>query len=284
MKVKQFVDTLKKIATEYDTLYVYGCIGSLLTLKNYTRYTERYDYNQKASLRENYKKAIEKGDVFGFDCVCLIKSVLWGWSGNKDHVYGGAVYKSNDVPDTNVNGIFKLCTDKSDDFSNIEIGEYLYMDGHCGVYVGGGLAVECTPKWDNKVQITAVGNIGMIDGYNTRVWEQHGKLPWVDYSAEVEEVPEPEPMPEPTPETEKDIEVDITEEEKPIETEPSETPENFPDLPFLTPDYITEITPIEENENTAETKKSGFSEVLTFVVKIVEKALRFILKVISKKK
>lgn len=279
MKVKQFVDTLEKIATEYDTLYVYGCIGSLLTLKNYTRYTERYAYNQKESLRENYKKAIEEGDVFGFDCVCLIKSVLWGWNGNKNHIYGGAVYESNDVPDTNVSGIFKLCTDKSDDFSNIEIGEYLYMDGHCGVYIGDGLAVECTPKWKDGVQITAVGNIGMIDGYNTRVWEQHGKLPWVDYSAEVEELPEP--MPEPTPEPEKDIVADIFEEvEKEPETAPTKTPEIKP-----TEDekQESEQEPAQD-QTSAETQNNRLALVSVLIVKIVEKVLQFILKVISKKK
>ena len=71
----------------------------------------------------------------------------------------------------------------------IEVGEYLWMNGHCGVYIGNGLAVECTPKWDNKVQITAVGNIGSKSGYNTRTWTKHGKLPYITYEkAEQEEV------------------------------------------------------------------------------------------------
>lgn len=38
-------------------------------------------------------------DTFGFDCVCLIKGVLWGWHGDKNAVYGGATYTSNGVPD-----------------------------------------------------------------------------------------------------------------------------------------------------------------------------------------
>ena len=58
------------------------------------------------------------------------------------------------------------------------------MPGHIGVYIGDGLAVECTPKWDNKVQITAVANIGKKAGYNSRKWTKHGKLPYVEYVVE----------------------------------------------------------------------------------------------------
>jgi hypothetical protein len=72
--------------------------------------------------------------------------------------------------------MLKYCTNVTTDFNHLEPGEYLWMSGHCGVYIGDGLAVECTPKWDNKVQITAVGNIGKIPGYNTRTWTKHGKL------------------------------------------------------------------------------------------------------------
>lgn len=32
------------------------------------------------------------------------------------------------------------------------------------------------------MQITAVGNLGQISGYNTRIWKKHGRLPWVDYA------------------------------------------------------------------------------------------------------
>lgn len=56
--------------------------------------------------------------------------------------------------------------------------------GHWGLYIGDGLAVECTPIWYNGVQITGVGNIGVKGGYNSRVWKKHGKLPWVDYDTE----------------------------------------------------------------------------------------------------
>ena len=74
------------------------------------------------------------------------------------------------------------CHDLSSNFANIKVGELLWCYGHVGIYIGEGLAVECTPKWRGGVQITAVGNIGAKPGYNNRWWERHGKLPYLDYS------------------------------------------------------------------------------------------------------
>ena len=76
--------------------------------------------------------------------------------------------------------MIKLCNDISTNFSNIEVGEAVWTDGHIGIYIGDGLAVECTPAWKNKVQITAC-NVAKA-GYNTRKWKKHGKLPYIDYT------------------------------------------------------------------------------------------------------
>lgn len=57
-------------------------------------------------------------------------------------------------------------------WDDMVIGEAVWMSGHIGIYIGDGLAVECSPKWENKVQITAVGNIGSKAGYNTRPVDQ----------------------------------------------------------------------------------------------------------------
>ena len=78
----------------------------------------------------------------------------------------------------------------------MEVGEAVWCSGHIGVYIGDGLAVECTPSWENKVQITAVANIGAKSGYNARKWTKHGKLPYITYeggnavSGGVQEKPE----------------------------------------------------------------------------------------------
>ena len=177
MQSKDFVKRLIDIATNYKTLYILGCFGAPMNAKNKTRYTKNNTYNQGRA--EMIKKAT--ADTFGFDCVCLIKGVLWGWNGDKGKVYGGATYASNKVPDVGADEMLLYCDNISADFRELKVGEFLQMRGHCGVYIGEGLAVECTPKWENKVQITAVGNIGVKKGYNTRTWEKHGELIFIDY-------------------------------------------------------------------------------------------------------
>lgn len=111
--------------------------------------------------------------VWGFDCIGLIKAVLWGWNGDESKVYGGAVYASNGVPDLSADAMIGRCADVSTNFSSIAVGEFLWMKGHCGVYIGNGKVVESSPKWANGVQVTAL---------TARNWLKHGKLPWVEYS------------------------------------------------------------------------------------------------------
>ena len=108
--------------------------------------------------------------------------ILWGWNGNKNAYYGGARYASNSVPDVSADGMIAKCKDVSTTgWDKLIPGEGLWMPGHWGMYIGDGLAVECTPIWDNGVQITAVQNIGTKAGYHARNWQKHGKLPWVEY-------------------------------------------------------------------------------------------------------
>ena len=79
------------------------------------------------------------------------------------------------------------CPDASaSGWASMEPGEVVWTTGHIGIYIGDGLAVECTPKWKNCVQITAVGNIGSKAGYNTRTWKKHGHIPYVEYSVKVD--------------------------------------------------------------------------------------------------
>ena len=149
---------------------------------NKKRYRNNHEYNRKPERQAMIMAA--SADTFGFDCVCLIKGVLWGWSGDTSKTYGGATYNSNGVPDTSADGMIRFCQNVSTDFSNIVPGEAVWLSGHIGIYIGNGLAVECTPKWKNCVQITAVANIGSVAGYQSRRWTKHGKLPYVEYSAQ----------------------------------------------------------------------------------------------------
>ena len=180
MKSNEFVNLVKKVANNYKTIYILGAFGAPMNNKNKSRYTKNYSYNAEPARKNKILNA--SNDTFGFDCVCLIKGILWGWNGNQNMTYGGAEYCSNGVPDVNADQMMNYCTNISNNFSNIKIGEVVHMPGHIGIYIGDGLAVECTPIWKDGVQITAVGNIEKKSGYNTRYWENHGMLKFIDYN------------------------------------------------------------------------------------------------------
>lgn len=169
----------KAVAENYKTLYVLGCFGWPMTAVNKERIIAAYAYNQKAEREAKIRAA--DGETFGFDCVNLIKALLWGWDGSTGNSYGSALYKSNGVPDVNADGMIRLCDDVSTDFSSILPGEAVWMEGHIGIYIGGGLAAESTARWNDGVQITAVHNLGKKAGYNGRSWTKHGKLPYLSY-------------------------------------------------------------------------------------------------------
>lgn len=173
----QFAETAVEIARNYSTFYVNGCFGAPMNSANKQRYATSTPYNRKhmqqiMALPEN---------TFGFDCICLLKGILWGWRGDRNTSYGGATYASNGVPDIGENQMIQRCNGVSTNFDHIQVGEMLWTDGHAGIYIGDGLAVECTPSWDNGVQVTAVLNIGEKTGYNGRKWTKHGMLPYFSY-------------------------------------------------------------------------------------------------------
>lgn len=194
MKVNDFLAMVKK-ACEVKTLYVMGGFGAPAGYgNNRTRYSSNNAYNERPERTKLIKAASD--DTFFFDCVGLCKGILWGWRGDACRVYGGADYANSKViPDYDAKQMmFSGCTGQSKDFSSIVPGEFLWFDGHCGIYLGNGLAAESSPKWKDGVQITAVLNIGKKSGYNGRTWTYHGKLKYVDYSGA-------KPVPTPTPTT-----------------------------------------------------------------------------------
>lgn len=188
MKNTDLVKKAKDIATNYKTLYVYACFGASMTQRNKERYSNNCAYNRQESRKKKILSA--STDTFGFDCVNLIKGILWGWNGNVNATYGGAVYDSNGVPDTNANGMFQnYCYDKSSDFSNLQPGEFVWMNGHIGIVTDDTrLAVECTPIWKDGVQITSINC--NVPGYNRRDWAMHGKSQFIEYTNNPNEIEE----------------------------------------------------------------------------------------------
>lgn len=168
MKVNDFIAKLKNADTA-RTRYVTGGIGQPLTKANRDRLIAQYPKNASRDLPVD-------SNCWAFDCIGVIKAILWGWSNTK--------YGSNGVPDTDETTFFnKYCTEQTTDFTQARDGWAVWTKGHIGVIIDADkhLAVECTPKWDNGVQITAVGNLGAVKGYNTRTWTKCAKISFVDY-------------------------------------------------------------------------------------------------------
>ena len=184
MKASEFIQKLKDVAQNYNTIYMWGVFGAPVTESVIAGKSKQYPSWYTAAKQKTFRSLIGK-NYFGFDCVCLIKGILWGWDGDKNATYGGAKYASNGVPDIGADTMITRCSNVSTTgWSDMEPGEAVWCSGHIGVYIGDGLAVECTPKWKNCVQIPAVGNLGSKTGYNSRKWTKHGKLPWIEYDVE----------------------------------------------------------------------------------------------------
>lgn len=184
MTAKELIDKAIYIAKNYKTIYMYAAYGFQVTDKTIANKAKQNLNNWYTSRNINKLKAVanQTPPTWGFDCVNLYKAIFWGWNGDESKEKGGAVYGTNGVPDTNADGLFSRCSNKSADFSTIQPGEAVWISGHFGLYIGDNLVVECTPTWDDGVQITGLLNVKKMDGYNNRRWTKHGFLPYVDYA------------------------------------------------------------------------------------------------------
>lgn len=185
------------IADNYKTSYMLGPWGWPATDKMIARATTQGG-SAKANRQWLSQANAIKDKGFLFDCVGLIKGILWGWSGDLSRTYGGAGYACNGVPDYDAKKMIDCCREVSTDFSTIVPGEAVWMDGHIGVYVGGGVVVEATPKWQGGVQCSTLANTAgaqkLPGTVGSRTWTKHGKLPWVDYAAQENKIEEDEDM------------------------------------------------------------------------------------------
>lgn len=176
MQVSEFVERIQQLP-QLKTLYVKGGWGAPLNSYNKKRVINAYTYNAQRAAKINAASA----ETYAFDCCGIVKSVLWGFSADPTKNNGGAQYKANDVPDLSEAGFLRVCTYVSNDWSKIIPGACLFMDGHMGVYIGDGKAVESTPIWADGCQFTRVNNITAKGRGNGRTWSKWGLIPYVDY-------------------------------------------------------------------------------------------------------
>ena len=171
MTNKEFINKLLNIVNNYKTVYAYGTFGQKLTKSIIEQKAKQYP-NWYTNKRKNELLSLVNKNYFCFDCAGLIKGVLWGWNGS-NNTNGGAKYLSNSVPDVSADSLINKCKNISTNFSKITMGEIVWMEGHVGVYYQNGEVIECSPAFNNKVQITNISQ---------RKWKKHGFLPWITYS------------------------------------------------------------------------------------------------------
>lgn len=182
MKASELIDKLVALSKQ-KTLYVNGGWGWPMTESNKKRALTN-GYNAQPERKRKVLAATS--DTIGVDCVCMIKAMLWGWTGNLKDRNGGAVYASNGVPDINADQMIERCPAKRTDWQNIKPGAAVWKKGHIGVYIGDGLVVESTPIWKDGCQITALN--APRKGYSYRKWTCWGQLPWIEYDLEEDEM------------------------------------------------------------------------------------------------
>lgn len=120
-----------------------------------------------------------------FDCWNLVKAIINDPTIWKNYTLENHAPASGNMPDWDGWTILQNCSDVSTDFSHLYVGEFLYMSGHAGVYIGNGQVVECTTDWTGgNVLISNITSSGgrHRGGVWMRSWTWHGKLPWIDYS------------------------------------------------------------------------------------------------------
>lgn len=180
------VERLLDVCLGYRTVYVNATFGH--TLEKALSRSDIMASGDNNKRKDRYNEMKDHG-FFTFDCSGFLKSVLlWGWKGDYNLNFGGATYVAEQ--DINQDGFKELCNMDSN-FENIVPGEFLFKVGHCGIYIGNGYAVECTPEGTDEndiggVMITQVENMITDESQRdhfvkSRTWDSHGKLPFIYY-------------------------------------------------------------------------------------------------------
>ena len=178
MNNKEAVEKLIELATVYNTKYVNGTVGQKLTDGLIDSTSNNSGGNE--SRADKNKKRVPY-NYYAFDCCGMVKALfLWGWDSGK--------YQYNGNEDVDQSALWEMCDNQSYSFTSkesIKPGEFLYRSGHCGIYIGDGYAVECTPDWNSGVQISRVimnGDPSTDKSDRAKKWTGHGELPFIKYT------------------------------------------------------------------------------------------------------
>lgn len=150
--------------------YVWGTYGHVLTRSYYEAKLEQYPEgvgNYADFILSNW---LGKRTA---DCVGLVKGYCWF---NPEAQTIG--YAINGMPDVSTETMIGLCAEQGPMSTMPEIpGLLLWKEGHVGIYIGGGYAIEAMGTKYGVVKTLVSG----------RGWSKWGKLPCIEYIEEVEE-------------------------------------------------------------------------------------------------
>ena len=137
------------VADEVPTIYLFGGMGSFITPELIEDRTVKYPGWYTAERRAALYRYADAG-VRGFDCSGLVKRWLMG--GLEHYHYEPAL-------DWNTRRMFEWASESGSlDTLPEEPGVLLNMEGHVGVYLGGGQVIEATSSFrpDGGVQRTTI--------------------------------------------------------------------------------------------------------------------------------
>lgn len=158
--------------------YVWGTYGHVLTRNYYQAKLEQYP--DGVGQYADFIQANWLGKRTA-DCVGLVKGYCWF-----DPETQKIGYAANGMPDYATEQMYQFCDERGSMDTMPEIpGLLLWMDGHVGIYIGDGYAIEAKGTKYGVVKTEVAG----------RGWQGWGKLPCIEY---VEETEETEPTTAPT--------------------------------------------------------------------------------------
>ena len=145
--------------------YWYGTFGQTGTAALYAVKKKDYPkyYNWTGTPYDNFPSQYGKRV---HDCVGLIKGYLWSETPTSTPKYNGGQDKS-------ANTMRSVCKEKGDIGTMPDVpGVLVFMNGHVGVYIGGGYVIEARGHEYGVVKTVL----------KSRPWKWWGKCPWIDYS------------------------------------------------------------------------------------------------------
>lgn len=163
----ELVEWCKRIRE--SAVYWYGTFYQRCTEDLYKRKCIQYPEHYTTSRATAYKRDIENGKMC-VDCVGMIKGFIW------QDVGGKVVYASNGCPDKSAEGLEQWAITQGAEHGPIatlpeQEGIILVKNGHTGVYIGHGYAIE------------AKGFVDDIKITNGTKWLRWYKHPCIDYPA-----------------------------------------------------------------------------------------------------